>query len=46
MCIENVEIWFVIANGQIWSIFDRVIWLSYDSGEVLSFHVFVYVYKA
>ena len=25
MCIDIMEIWFVIANGQIWSIFDRVI---------------------
>ena len=25
MCIDIVEIWFGIANGQIWSIFDRVI---------------------
>ena len=25
MCIDIVEIWFGIANGQIWSVFDRVI---------------------
>ena len=26
MCIDIVEIWFGIANGQILSIFDGVIW--------------------
>ena len=25
MCIDIVDIWFGIANGQNWSIFDRVI---------------------
>ena len=29
MCIDLVEIWFEIANGQISSIFDRVICMSY-----------------
>ena len=36
MCIYIV-IWFGIANGQILSIFDRVICLPHDSGGVLSF---------
>ena len=42
MCIDIVEIWFGIANGQITSTFDRVICLPHDNGRVLSFHVFVY----
>ena len=36
-----MEIRFTIANGQILSIFDRVICPSYNSGEVLSFLVFI-----
>ena len=40
MCIDIVEIWFRIANGQILSVFDRVICLPYNSDKVLSFHVF------
>ena len=39
VCI--VEICFGIANGQILSIFDRVIYLRHCNGEVLSFDVFV-----
>ena len=41
MCIDIMEIWFVITNGQILSIFNRVICVPYDNGGVLSFHVFI-----
>ena len=34
MCIDIVESWFGIANGQIWSIFDGVICLRHA-------HIFV-----
>ena len=33
MCIDIVEICFGIANGQILSMFDRVICLRHDNGE-------------
>ena len=36
-----MEIRFWLANGQIFSIFARVIILPHDSGGVLSFHVFI-----
>ena len=38
ICIDIMEVWFGIANGQISSIFD-----SYlpDSGRALSFHIFI-----
>ena len=36
-CIDIVEIWFGIANGQIFSVFDWVICPQYDNGGVLSF---------
>ena len=39
-CIDIKEIWFGIANGQISSIFDRVICQRDDNGGVLSFYVF------
>ena len=42
MCIDVLEIWFEIANGQILSAFDRVICLPHDSGRILSFQVFIY----
>ena len=35
-----MEIWLGIANGQISSIFDRIIWPPHDSGGVLSIYVF------
>ena len=38
MCIGIVGIWWGIAYGQILSI----ICPQHDSGEVLSFHVFIY----
>ena len=41
MCIDVVEIWFGIANGQILSIFDRIICLQYDSERVLWFQAFI-----
>ena len=41
MCIDIVEIWFGIPNGQILSIFDGVTCPTNDSGGVLSFHIFI-----
>ena len=41
MCIDIVEIWFRIANGQILLILNIVICLLHDTGEVLSFHVLI-----
>ena len=41
MCTDIAEIWFGIANGQVSSIFVRVICLRHDSGGVLSFHIFI-----
>ena len=35
MCIDIMEIWFGIANGQILSIFYGVICLQQDNGGVL-----------
>ena len=34
-CINIKEIWFGLANGQISSMFDRVICPRYDNGGVL-----------
>ena len=34
-CIDIMEIWFGIANGQISSMFDRVICQQHDNGRVL-----------
>ena len=42
MYIDILEIWFGIANGQMSSIFDRVICPLHDYGRVLSFHFFFY----
>ena len=42
MCIDIVEIWCGSANGQTSSVFDRVICVLYDSGGVLSFHIFIF----
>ena len=41
MCIDIADICSGNANGQILSIFDRVICPGYDSDGVLSFHVFI-----
>ena len=38
MCIDIVEICFGAANGQILSIFDRVMCPRYDSGRVFTFY--------
>ena len=35
ICIDNNEIWFRIAYGQISSMFDRVICPQHDNGGVL-----------
>ena len=35
ICIDIKEIWFGIANGQILSMFDRVICQQQDNGRVL-----------
>ena len=40
-CIDIREIWFWIADGQILSIFERVICLWYDNGGLLLFYVFI-----
>ena len=40
-CIDIKEIWFWIANGQISSIFDRVICPRPDNGRVLLFYFFI-----
>ena len=43
MCIDIVEIWFGIANGQILVIFlDGAICIQYDSDRVLSFNAFIF----
>ena len=42
-CIDIKEVCFGIANGQILSIFDRVICPQHSNGRVLSFYVFIYV---
>ena len=34
-CIDMKEVWFGIANGQISSMFDRVICPRHDSGWIL-----------
>ena len=44
MCICIVEIWFGIANGQISSIFDKVICPLHYVGRVLLFHVFIFLF--
>ena len=44
MSIDNVEIWFEIADGQNWSILDKVICSPHNSGEILSFHVFILLF--
>ena len=41
MCIDIVEIWFGIFNGQISSICDRVICPWHDYDGVLLFQVFI-----
>ena len=41
MCIDIVEIWLGIANGQISTIFDIIICPQRDSGRVLLFLVFI-----
>ena len=41
MCIDIMEIWYVIANVQISSLFDRVIWSPHSSGGVLLCHVLI-----
>ena len=41
ICIDIVEIWFGIANGQILSNIYGVICLRHNSGGVLKFNVFI-----
>ena len=41
MCIDIVEIWFGIANGQITPLFDTVIYPPHANVLVLSFHIFI-----
>ena len=40
-CIYIKEIWFGIADGQISSMFDRVICPRHDNGGVLWFNFFI-----
>ena len=44
MCIDIAEAWFGVADGQISSIFDRLIYPKHDSGGVLSFHVLLFIH--
>ena len=39
MCIDIMEIWFEIVNGQISSNFEQVFCLGQDNCGVLLFHV-------
>ena len=41
-CIDIKEIWCRIANGQILSVFDRVICPQHDNGGVLEFNIFIF----
>ena len=43
VCIDIAEAWFEVADGQISSIFDRLICPKHDSGGVLSFHVLLFI---
>ena len=42
-CIDIMEIWFAIANGQLSSIVDKVICLQHDNGGVLLFYIFIFL---
>ena len=44
MCIDVVEIWFVIAIGYISLFFGRIISPSHNNGRVISFHVFIFFF--
>ena len=44
MCIDNVKIWFGIANGQILSNFYGVICPQHNNGEVLLFNVLIWTF--
>ena len=43
-CINMKEIWFGIANGQISSMFDRVICPRHDNSGILQFNFFNFYY--
>ena len=43
VCIDIAEAWFGVADGQISSIFDRLICPKHDSGGVLLFHVLLFI---
>ena len=45
MHINNLEIWFGIASGQVSLIFDRVICPGLNNGGVLSFQIFIFLRK-
>ena len=45
-CIDIKEIWFGIANGQILSIFDRVICPRHDNARIVWFEFFIWLEKA
>ena len=40
-CIDMKEIWFTIANGQISSMFDRVICLRQDWWDIIVEHFYL-----
>ena len=41
MCIDIVEIWFGIANGQIWSVLTELSALHTITGRVLLFQIVI-----
>ena len=43
-CIDIKEIWFGIANGQISSMFDRVICPRHNSVGVLKLNIFIFIF--
>ena len=44
MCIDVLDTWFGIANGQILQMFDRAMCLPLDSSGVLLFDVLLRLY--
>ena len=45
MSSDIVKIWFETANGQISSVFDRLVCLSHVSCGVLSFYIFILLFR-
>ena len=42
-CIDIKEIWFGTTDGQISSMFDRVMCLRHHNGGVLKFNIFIFL---